>query len=167
MQGFELEGTGLVTDNFTLSANVSYNDGKYDKFEADTNGDGVNDVFLSGLPLTRTPEWKYGVQGLYTFEPWEGRFDLYGSVGLRGRERLLLLGVPIREFNSVLDERTLVDASITYTRRRRRVVRARLRQQSDRRDLSHRIAGRGRSLDALAVRRAAQLRAAVGMKFGW
>ena len=91
VQGIELEGTAAVTDKFTLSANVSYNDGEYDKFEADTNGDGVNDVFLSGLPLTRTPEWKYGVQGVYSFEAIGGQFDLYGSVALRGRERLLLL----------------------------------------------------------------------------
>ena len=114
VQGFELEGTGLVTDNFTLSANISYNDGEYDKFEADTNGDGVNDVFLSGLPLTRTPEWKYGVQGLYTFEALGGTFDLYGSVGYEDAN-VFYYSEFRPEFNSVLDERTLVDASITYT----------------------------------------------------
>ena len=80
VQGFELEGTGLVTDNFTLSANVSYNDGEYDKFEADTNGDGVNDVFLSGL---RYPHTRMEVRraGCYVRAPWAARFDLYGSVG--------------------------------------------------------------------------------------
>jgi len=114
VQGFELEGTGLVTDNFTLSANVSYNDGKYDKFEADTNGDGVNDVFLSGLPLTRTPEWKYGVQGLYTFDALGGQIDLFGSVGYEDANVFYYSDVD-PAYNSVLDERTLVDASITYT----------------------------------------------------
>jgi iron complex outermembrane receptor protein len=114
VQGFELEGTGLVTDNFTLSANLSYNDGEYDKFEADTNGDGINDVDLSGLPLTRTPEWKYGVQGLYTFEALDGRVDLFGSVGYEDAN-VFYYSEFRPEFNSVLDERTLVDASITYT----------------------------------------------------
>jgi len=114
VQGVELEGTAAVTDRFTLSANVSYNDGEYDKFEADTNGDGVNDVFLSGLPLTRTPEWKYGVQGLYSFEAIGGQFDLYGSVAYEDAN-VFYYSEFRPEFNSVLDERTLLDASITYT----------------------------------------------------
>ncbi len=114
VKGFELEGTALITDGFTLSANVSYNDGEYDKFEADTNGDGVNDVFLSGLPLTRTPEWKYGIQGLYSFEAVGGTIDLYGSL-LYEDENVFYYSEFRPEFNSILDERTVLDASITYT----------------------------------------------------
>ena len=96
-----------------MSANVSYNDGEYDKFEADTNGDGVNDVFLSGLPLTRTPEWKYGVQGLYTFEALGGQIRPVRFVGYEDATSSTIRSSG--RFNSVLDERTLVDASITYT----------------------------------------------------
>ena len=114
VQGFELEGTAAVTDGFTLSANVSYNDGEYDKFEADTNGDGSNDVFLSGLPLTRTPEWKYGVQGLYSFDALGGQIDLYGSVAYEDSNVFYYSDVD-PAFNAVLDERTLLDASVTYT----------------------------------------------------
>ena len=114
VKGIELEGTALITDGFTLSANVSYNDGEYDKFEADTNGDGVNDVFLTGLPLTRTPEWKYGMQGLYSFEAVGGTIDLYGSL-LYEDENVFYYSEFRPEFNSVLDERTVLDASITYT----------------------------------------------------
>jgi iron complex outermembrane receptor protein len=115
VKGVELEATALVVDGLTVKANISYNDGKYDKFEADTNGDGANDVFLSGLPLTRTPEWKGGLQGLYA-QPLSvgGQIDYYMSVSYEDSNVFYYSDVD-PAFNAVLDERTLLDASITYT----------------------------------------------------
>jgi len=118
VKGIELEGTALVTDGFVIRANVSYNDAKYDKFTTDTNGDGVDDLDLSGLTLTRTPEWKWGINGLYSHEAFGGRMDYSLVVSYEDKtifyyaDRSKGLGA---EFDSYLDEKTLMDASVTYT----------------------------------------------------
>jgi iron complex outermembrane receptor protein len=120
VKGVELEGTALVSDGLTLRANVSYNDGKYDKFETDTDGDGVDDLNLSGLPLTRTPEWKWGLNALYQHEAFGGRMD-YNVVLSYEEENVFyyadrqIFGSNASKYDSILDEKTLLDASITYT----------------------------------------------------
>ena len=50
VKGVELEATALVTENLLIKANASYNDGTYNKFATDSNGDGIDDVDLSGSP---------------------------------------------------------------------------------------------------------------------
>ena len=86
------------------------------------------------------------MQGLYTFEAWADTFDLYGSVGYEDAN-VFYYSEFRPEFNSVLDERTLVDASITYTGGEG-LVRPRLWQQPDRRAYrvaSQVVAGLGRT----------------------
>jgi iron complex outermembrane receptor protein len=118
VKGLELEGTALIVDGLIIRANLSYNDGEYDKFETDTNGDGVNDLDLSGLTLTRTPEWKWGINTLYTHDALGGRMDWNVVVSYEDEnvfyyaDRNQGLG---SEFDSFLDEKTLLDASVTYT----------------------------------------------------
>ncbi len=118
VKGLELEGTALVMDGLLIRANVSYNDGEYDKFETDTDGDGVIDLDLSGLTLTRTPEWKWGINTLYTHEAFGGSMDWNVVLSYEDEnvfyyaDRSKGLGA---EFDSFLDEKTLLDASVTYT----------------------------------------------------
>jgi iron complex outermembrane receptor protein len=118
VKGIELEGTALLMEGLTVRANISYNDGEYDSFATDTNGDGVEDLDLSGLPLTRTPEWKWGINGLYTHEAFNGRMDYNAVLSFEDKtifyyaDRSIGLGP---EYDSFLDEKTLLDASITYT----------------------------------------------------
>jgi iron complex outermembrane receptor protein len=118
VKGVELEGTMLVMDGLTIRANISYNDGKYDSFATDTDGDGVNDLDLSGNDLTRTPEWKWGINGLYTHDAFNGRMDYNAVLSFEDEtifyyaDRSAGLG---SEYDSFLDEKTLLDASITYT----------------------------------------------------
>jgi iron complex outermembrane receptor protein len=66
VHGIEAEG-GWSTpiEGLTINGNYAWQDGKYKRFEADTNFDGVIDVDFSGRPLTRTPEHKWTVQGIY------------------------------------------------------------------------------------------------------
>jgi iron complex outermembrane receptor protein len=118
VKGLELEATALIIDGLLIRANISYNDGEYDKFETDTDGDGVNDLDLSGLTLTRTPEWKAGINTLYTHDAFGGRMDWNMVVSYEDEnvfyyaDRSKGLGA---EFDSFLDEKTLLDASVTYT----------------------------------------------------
>ena len=113
VQGVELEATWLALESLRFGANFSYNDGEYDKFEADTDGDGVNDINLSGLPLTRTPEIKWGLNGLWSIPMLGGHLDLYAQVSYEDENVYYYSDIdPI--YNSKLDERTLVDASVTW-----------------------------------------------------
>ena len=118
VKGIELEGTALVMDGLTVRANISYNDAQYDRFETDTDGDGVNDLDLSGNELTRTPEWKWGINGLYTHEAFGGQMDYNVVLSYEDEtifyyaDRSIGLGP---EYDSYLDERTLLDASVTFT----------------------------------------------------
>ena len=118
VKGLELEGTVLVTDGLLIRANVSYNDGKYNTFKTDTDGDGIKDLDLSGATLTRTPEWKWGINGLYTHDFLGGSMAYNMIVSYEDKnifyyaDRSKGLGP---EFDSYLDEKTLLDASVTYT----------------------------------------------------
>ena len=114
VKGVELEGTALVTDNLIIKANISYNDGKYNKFTTDSNGDGVDDVDLSGRPLTRTPEWKWGINGLYSHEAFGGSMAYNVVVSYEDKNVFYYSDID-PAYNSYLDEKTLLDASITYT----------------------------------------------------
>jgi iron complex outermembrane receptor protein len=115
VKGVEAEGAWAVTDAFTLNYNISWMDAKFGKFEADTNYDGEIDVDLSGQPVTRAPEWMGSVEGTYIM-PFLDRYNLEfrGRVSYEDDSIQAYSDVdPV--FNTVLDERTLVDASITLT----------------------------------------------------
>jgi iron complex outermembrane receptor protein len=115
VQGIELEGTWLATDNLVVKANVSYNDGEYDEFGADTNGDGSIDVDLSGLPLTRTPEWKWGLNGLYTHEAFGGTMSYNLVLYYEDENTFYYFQGDNRKFDATLNNKTMLDANITYT----------------------------------------------------
>jgi len=115
VKGIEFEGSFAVTDNFLLRTSLSWMDAVFDKFEADTNFDGVNDTDLSGQPVTRAPEWMGFVEGRYNF-PLANGADLDFGVRVSYEDDSVSAYSDVDPaFNTTLNERTLVDASITYT----------------------------------------------------
>ncbi len=114
VKGVEAEGAWAATDRLTFHYNLSWMDAKYDMFQADTNFDGVIDVDLSDAEVTRAPEWMGGISA--TYEHPAGR---YGNMEYRARvsyesESVASYSDVAPEFDPVLDERTVVDASITF-----------------------------------------------------
>jgi len=114
VKGVDLEGAWAPSDSLTLQYNLAYMDASYDKFEADTNFDGTIDVDLSGNPVTRAPEWMGSVSGTYV-TPISGggnlEFNLRYSFEDKSVSSYSDLGP---EFNTILQSRTLLDASIAY-----------------------------------------------------
>ncbi|MDH3480869.1 MAG: TonB-dependent receptor [Gammaproteobacteria bacterium] len=77
IQGLEVDVTGLITDRWTISASVAYNDGE-------TKGDFllINDRLAvpDGTELPNVPDLKGNIWTRYGFEA--GGFDAYGQLAL-------------------------------------------------------------------------------------
>ncbi|HSM68309.1 MAG TPA: TonB-dependent receptor, partial [Xanthomonadales bacterium] len=70
-KGLELDVTGLVRENWILSANYGYLDATYDVFE-------TGDADFSGNRLSRAPENSWGVSSTYSFDLANGsNLDFY------------------------------------------------------------------------------------------
>jgi len=112
--GVDTEGAWAATNALTINYNVAYMHANYDKFEADTNFDGIIDVDLSGEPVTRAPEWMGSVAANYLLPLSNGgnmQFDLrysYESESVAGYSDLG------STFNPTLQAKNLVDASVGY-----------------------------------------------------
>jgi len=110
-QGFETDFEVLITDNFLLIANASYNDTEIDdpglKDDAcgstpsctwtdpfagtrDTFFGVVNEVFIDGNPLPRTPDWVYNLILQYTIPAGEGDFYMYTDWNYRSESNIFL-----------------------------------------------------------------------------
>ncbi len=115
VKGVEAEGAWAISDAFTLRYNVSWMDSEFDKFEADTNFDGVIDIDLSGQPVTRAPELMAGVDGTYNMPLGNsGTLDWNLRVSYED-DSISSYSDVSPEFNALLQSKTLVDASVTYT----------------------------------------------------
>ncbi len=113
--GVEAEGAWAVTDQFQINYSIAYMDAEFDTFEADTNFDGEIDVDLSGQPVTRAPEWMGNLEGIYSHSFMENH-------GLEWRLRVSYEDDSVSSysdvdpaFNTILESRTLVSASVTWT----------------------------------------------------
>ena len=111
-KGIELEGTFAPTDNFVMRAMAAFTKADYDRFEADTNFDGVDDIDLSGRPVTRVPKVQYGYDATYTTSLGD-----WGNLKLNGRithesESVASYSDVGTQFDTFLDARTLMDADI-------------------------------------------------------
>jgi iron complex outermembrane receptor protein len=123
-KGVELELQALVTDNFIIRAQTSYLDAKYDEFIIDqpgltdpATGGQILPFFgdFSGLPVPRSPEWSGGLSGVYTFNLGNGAaLDLAADVYYEDAN-LYYISAAGRDFDAYLNEKTLLNASITYT----------------------------------------------------
>lgn len=115
VKGVEFEGSFLVTDNFQLKASASWMDAVFDRFEADTDYDGVIDTDLSGLPVTRAPEWMAMVEGRYEVPLANGAELEFALRASYEDDSVSSYSDVDPAFNTTLNEKTLVDASVTYT----------------------------------------------------
>ncbi len=114
-QGLEVELLALLADNLTLRANLGLLDSKYNEFVLDRNLDGVLEDF-SGRDVVRSPDLTAGVDLTYLLE-------LGGSGQVRWNlnfnyedENIYYYNDDIgSEFDTVLEQRTILNASITWT----------------------------------------------------
>lgn len=114
VQGIEFEGSYMATSNVTLRLAGSWTPkADYVTFEADTDFDGEIDIDLSDKAMTRVPEWKIGADATYTQDISSGSIDYnirlsHESESIAGYSDV----DPI--YDSTLQARTLLDASITF-----------------------------------------------------
>jgi iron complex outermembrane receptor protein len=111
--GLEAELTALVTERLMVRANLGYIDSEYDRFEADTNFDGVTDIDLSGRAVNRSPELQGGVDVRYTHPLFTGDLEWGLNVSYED-ESVFVYSNVAPGFDAITDERTLVNASLTF-----------------------------------------------------
>jgi iron complex outermembrane receptor protein len=123
-KGIELEFQAAVTDAFRLRAQASYLKAEYDKFVINqpevvdpvtgATIQAFNEDF-SGLPVPRSPEIMGSIQATYTWELANGsRLELGGEY-YHEDENLFYISAAGREYDAYLDEKNLLNASLTYT----------------------------------------------------
>ncbi|MDH5227299.1 MAG: TonB-dependent receptor, partial [Gammaproteobacteria bacterium] len=123
-KGIELEFQAAVTDAFRIRAQASYLKAEYDKFVINqpevvdpVTGATIQEfnADYSGLPVPRSPELMGSIQATYTWELANGaRLELGGEY-YHEDENLFYIAAPGREYDAYLDEKNLINASLTYT----------------------------------------------------
>jgi len=125
--GLELEGTVLLLDGLTVNANVGYLDTEYDEFGMDLDLDpSTPETELDGNDVTRAPEWTAGADVTWQFDVGDWG-DITAIVGVYYEDESTFFyavdppsegfpgGTPVPEFNTELEDHTLINASIRYT----------------------------------------------------
>lgn len=112
--GLELESTWLLTERFSIRGNLGWLDAKFDRFEADTDLDGIIDTDLKGNPVGRAPELTWSVFALYEQDLRNGRLAWAADVNYEDEAVFTYTAVPNTP-NGMTDNRTLVNASVTYS----------------------------------------------------
>jgi iron complex outermembrane receptor protein len=104
IKGFELEATGRITPQFSISGMYSYIDAKYDEYIVA----GVN--VAAQRVFQNTPRNSANLRGTYDIPLVTGRVALIGSVSYKGATNKF-------ETTSILDQESyrLVDASVVWT----------------------------------------------------
>lgn len=125
--GLELELSALLTESLSLNANLGLLDTEYDEFGLDLDlNPSTPEVSLSGNDVTRAPEVTAGLD-----LTWNGRLGNAGSLraiaGVYYEDESVYYyaidppsagfpgGTPAPDFNTNIEERTLVNVSLTYT----------------------------------------------------
>jgi len=121
VRGFEAEITARASSALTLTASLSYLDGKYLNFLKDVNGDNIPDD-VSTLTLRRAPKWTYSLGADYVREMGSG--TLHANVLYRHVDRMqtcivpqqpIVLGAVTNDERCSSDPRDNLDASLGYT----------------------------------------------------
>ena len=117
--GLEVEATVLLTDGLILQANLGWLDSEYQNFDLDLDLDpSTPPASLDGNDVARAPKIQAGIDLTYTYTAGWGDLRLIAGVYYEGESTNYYAidgGTPVPEFNTTLQERTLVNASITYT----------------------------------------------------
>ena len=113
--GLELELEAQLADNLTLRANVGLLDATYNKFLLDRNLDGVLEDF-SGRTVVRAPDMTAGADLTYLQELGSGGNVRWNLNYNHEDENTYYYNDDIgEEFDTVLEARDIVNASITWT----------------------------------------------------
>ncbi|MEM8547134.1 MAG: TonB-dependent receptor, partial [Pseudomonadota bacterium] len=113
--GLELELEVLLTDNLTLRANLGTLDAEYNEFILDLDQDGNNEDF-SGRDVVRAPEITGGIDLTYLQDMNNGgniRYNL--NFNYEDENTYYYNEVIGSNFDTVLEERTILGANVTYT----------------------------------------------------
>ncbi len=114
-QGLEIELLALLADNLTLRANLGYLDTEYNKFLLDRNFDGILEDF-SGRDVVRSPEITAGIDLTYDHSLGSSGALSFNLNYLYEDENTYYYNDDIgSEFDTILEERSLIGASVTWT----------------------------------------------------
>ncbi|MEN3973490.1 TonB-dependent receptor [Emcibacter sp. SYSU 3D8] len=114
VKGFEFETTVRPIDGLTIRGNAGFQDGKYKRFEADTDFDGDIDVDFSDRPLNRSPKWMATIDATYVHPVGNaGTLTWNVSYNYEARNAFIYSDVD-PDFDTYLDPRNLVNASLTF-----------------------------------------------------
>jgi iron complex outermembrane recepter protein len=112
--GLEVEMIAAVTSRLMFRGNLGWLKSEYDEFEADTNFDGTVDIDLSDEDVNRAPKWQWNLDAMYHHPFLNGELSWVANVSYED-EAIFVYSNVAPEFHGMTDERTLLNASITYT----------------------------------------------------
>ncbi len=111
--GVEVEAQwNTPIEGMIIGGNFSWQDGEFKRFEADTDFDGIIDVDFSGRPLTRTPDKTWTVFGRYETPLGDNKMLRLGATAAHEDEQVFNYSDIGEEFDTNLNARTLVSATI-------------------------------------------------------
>ena len=99
---------------FTLRGNGSYLHSEYNKFVADTNDDGIDDVDLSNADVNRAPEYQWNLDAIYEHDLFGGDMRWLLNANYTD-ESIFVYSAVAPQYDGMTDDVTLLNASITYT----------------------------------------------------
>jgi len=108
--GVEAEASAVPVENLTVSLSAGWQDGKYNEFITDVNGDGVNDD-ASYLKLRNLPKWTLNGTATYDVFVPIGKISFTGSVNYQAEYEATTLNAEFTQGEA----RTLVGASINWS----------------------------------------------------
>jgi len=117
-QGVEAEGTLQISDNLTLRANLGWLDTEYDEFVLDRDNDPTTPpTDLSGRQVVRSPEITAGVDLTYyqTLQTGWGNMRYNFNFNYEDENVYYYNDDLGEEFDTILEERTIVNLSATWT----------------------------------------------------
>jgi iron complex outermembrane receptor protein len=112
--GIEAELDALITDWLELRSNFGWIDSKYTRFQADTNFDGIVDVDFSNRKVNRSIPFQSGGELVAHHALWTGEMQYSIGVDYEAKAPFVYSNVTSR-YDGVTDQRTLLNASITFT----------------------------------------------------
>lgn len=122
--GVELEATWLINENFSLKTSFGWLDAEYDTFAFDTDpSDAIPALDLTSLSVPFAAEYQFGIEGNYDVTLSNGG-NIQVTAGLHYQDEAetspfdpnaAAAGIARHPTNTQMEERTLVNANITYS----------------------------------------------------
>ncbi len=114
--GIEAEVTALLTDWLEIRGNVGWIESDYKKFEADTDFDGITDIDLSDRDVNRSIPFQAASELIAHHALGSGEMRYSVGVDYEDEAPFVYSSNPVTaRFDGVTDERTLLNASISFT----------------------------------------------------